>query len=130
MDNKKLKNLTTLLQIQMVTLLVYGLTFFLVPEWTLGTIFSVADQPPPVWPRVIGGLFLAVTYFEYLLLKDVEGHLEMVWVLFLVPFLLLLAFLWEWGAGGNMGSDLFLYVSLGVTGFFTLGVGILRRGVG
>jgi len=118
--------LSTLMKIQMITFLVYGVTFFLLPAWTLRTIFAFDQLPPITWPRAIGALFLAITLAEYLSLRRLSERLDEAWFFVAVPGLLLLGFIWDQVAGTYQGSELFYWVSVAVTAFFFVAVGGAR----
>jgi len=118
--------LSTLMKIQMITFLVYGLAFFVLPAWTLRTIFAFDQLPPINWPRGIGAIFLAITLGEYFCLRSLSERLEEVWFFVAVPGLLLLSFIWDRIAGTYQGSELFYWVSITVTAFFFLTVGGAR----
>jgi hypothetical protein len=115
--------LSTLMKIQMVVFLFYGVTFFLLPGWTLGTIFGFDELPPLGWPRSIGAIFLAITLAEYLSVRRLSERLDLAWFFAAVPGLLLLGFIWDRVAGIYEGSELFYWVSIAVTGFFLVAVG-------
>ena len=118
--------LSTLMKIQMITFLIYGVTFFLLPAWTLRTIFAFDQLPPINWPRGIGAIFLAITLGEYLFLRRLSERLDEVWFFVAVPGLLLLSFIWDRIAGTYQGSELFYWVSIAVTAFFFMTVGGAR----
>ena len=115
--------LSTLMKIQMIIFLVYGVTFFLLPAWTLRTIFAFDQLPPISWPRAIGATFLAITLGEYFCIRRLSERLDEVWFFTAVPGLLLLGFIWDRVAGSYQGSELFYWVSIAVTAFFFVTVG-------
>ena len=110
--------LSTLMKIQMITSLVYGVTFFVLPAWTLQTIFAFDQLPPITWPRGIGATFLAIAFSEYLCLRRLSERLDEVWYFVAFPGLLMLGLIWDRLAGTYQGSELFYWVSIAVTAFF------------
>jgi hypothetical protein len=115
--------LSTLMKIQMITFLIYGLAFFFIPNWTLQIIFAFDQLPPPTWPRAIGGIFLAIVLAEYLCDRRLSERLDLVWFFVAIPGFLLVAFIWDGAAGTYEGSDLFYWVSVAVVAFFFVAVG-------
>lgn len=115
--------LSTLMKIQMIAFLIYGVTFFLIPAWTLQTIFAFDQLPPLTWPRAIGGVFLAIALAEYLCDRRLSKRLDLAWFFAAIPGLLLVAFVWDRVAGTYEGSELFYWVSIAVTAFFFIAVG-------
>ena len=115
--------LSILMKIQTIALLIYGVTFFFIPAWTLQTIFAFDQLPPLTWPRGIGGLFLAIALAEYLCDRRLSERLDLVWFFTAVPGFLLVAFIWDRVAGTYQGSELFYWVSIAVTAFFFVTIG-------
>ena len=115
--------LSTLMKVQMITSLVYGVVFFVLPAWTLQTIFAFDQLPPVTWPRGIGATFLAIALSEYLCLRRLSERLDEVWYFVAFPGLLMLGLIWDRLAGTYQGSELFYWVSVAVTAFFFLAIG-------
>jgi hypothetical protein len=111
------------MKIQMIALLIYGVTFFFIPAWTLQTIFAFDQLPPITWPRAIGGMFLAIALAEYLCDRRLSERLDLAWFFTAVPGFLLLAFIWDRVAGTYEGSELFFWVSVAVVAFFFVAIG-------
>ena len=118
--------LAVLLKLQMFTSLIYGVAFFVLPVWTLQTIFAFDQLPPITWPRGIGATFLAIALSEYLCLRHLSERLDEVWYFVAFPGLLMLGLIWDGLAGTYQGSELFYWVSIAVTAFFLLAIGISR----
>ena len=118
--------LAVLMKLQMFTSLIYGVAFFVLPVWTLQTIFSFDQLPPITWPRGIGATFLAIALSEYLCLRHLSERLDEVWYFVAFPGLLMLGLIWDRLAGTYQGSGLFYWVSITVTAFFFLTVGGAR----
>ena len=118
--------LSNLMKIQAIALLIYGVTFFFIPAWTLQTIFAFDQLPPLTWPRIIGGLFLAIAVSEYLCDRRLSERLDLVWFLAAVPGFILVAFIWDRVAGNYQGSELFYWVSIAVAAFFFVTIGGAR----
>ncbi len=115
--------LSTLMKVQIVAFLIYGVTFFFLPTWTLENIFAFDQLPPVVWLRMLGALFLAVTLAEYLCVGRLSERLDMVWVFAAIPGLILVGLIWDRVAGIYEGSELFYWVSIAVTVFFFTAIG-------
>ncbi len=115
--------LATVMRIQSVVFLIYGLAFFLLPDFTLDTIFGY--ETSSVFPRSLGAVFLAVAMLEWKLVKGGdERNYSLPFVE--IPALILVALLWEKFADTYDGSDLFLWVSVAVAASFTVAVGAAR----
>jgi hypothetical protein len=115
--------LSTLMKIQMIAFLIYGVTFFFIPAWTLQAIFAFDQLPPLTWPRAIGGMFLAIAFAEYLCDRRLSERLDLAWFFATIPGFLLVAFIWDRVAGTYGGSELFYWVTIAVTAFFFIAVG-------
>ena len=115
--------LSAMMKIQMIAFLIYSVTFFFIPAWTLQTIFAFDQLPPLNWPRLLGGVFLAITLAEYLCERRLSERLDLAWVFAAIPGFLLLALIWDRVAGTYAGSELFYWVSIAVTGFFFVAIG-------
>jgi hypothetical protein len=118
--------LSTLMKIQMIVFLIYGVTFFIIPAWTLKTIFLFDKLPPLTWPRAIGGIFLSIALAEHLCVCRLSERLDLAWVFAAIPGFLLASFVWDRVAGAYVGSELFFWVSIAVTLFFCVAVGWTR----
>ncbi len=114
--------LTTIMRVQSFVFAVYGVTFFLVPDFTLDTIFGWETMS--LFPRVIGGVFIGVAWLEWNAASRIAERREQVWPFVAIPTLILFAFIWEQAADTYEGSDLFFWVSVAVTAFFALGVSL------
>lgn len=115
--------LSILMKIQIIVFLIYGVTFFFIPAWTLQTIFAFDQLPPLTWPRVIGGLFLAIALAEYLCDRRLSDRLDLAWFFATIPGFILVAFIWDRVAGTYQGSELFYWVSIAVTVIFFVAIG-------
>ena len=118
--------LATLLKVQALAFLIYGLTFFLIPAWTLQTFFGFDKLPTLIFPRVVGAVFLAIVLAEYFCIRRLSERLEFAWFFTLVPFLMFIAFIWERAAGTYEGTAFFYWSSFFVTLFFTVVIGVCR----
>ncbi len=109
------------LRLQAVAFAIYGLTFFFIPDFTLGTIFDW--ETTSYWARTVGALFIALAWLEWNIAARLEERGDLVWPFALVPALLLVGIVWEKVADTYDGSDLFFWVTFAVTVFFTIAVG-------
>lgn len=121
-----MSRLTSVLRIQAVVFAAYSALFLLAPDFTMDTVFGWADQPV-LWVRAVGVPFAGMALTGWLVAANLETRLDLVWPLVVVPALFVVVFLAEKIAGAYEGSDLFFWVSLAVSAFFTLAVGGLRR---
>jgi hypothetical protein len=112
--------LTTIMRIQSLVFAVYGVTFFLVPDFTLDTIFGWETMS--LFPRAIGAAFIGLAWLEWNVTNRLAERRNQVWPFAAIPTLILVALIWERAADTYEGSDLFFWVSVAVTGFFALGV--------
>ena len=119
-----MEQLTLAMRVQAVVTAVYGVTFFLLPDFTLDTIFGWETET--FWPRGIGAIFLAVAWIEWNLLDRVGEILTAAWGFVVLPVAIFIAFVWERAAGNYDGSDLFFWVSIAVTIVFAGWVGGTR----
>lgn len=124
-----MERLALILRAQAVVFVVYGLSFLLAPDFTLDTVFGW-EGAETLFARLVGVTFLALGWFDWLIATRLESRLEMVWPLVMVPLLLLVVLVSEKVADNYEGSDLFFWVSVGVTVFFTVAVGGFRLAVG
>ncbi len=114
--------LTTIMRIQSFVFAVYGVTFFLVPDFTLDTIFGWETMS--LFPRVAGAAFIGVAWLEWNVTNRLAERREQVWPFVAIPTLILIAFIWEEAADTYEGSDLFFWVSVAITAFFALAVSL------
>ncbi len=124
-----MERLSLVLRIQAVVFVGYGLSFLLVPDFTLDTIFGW-EGAETMFARMVGATFLALAWFGWLVARQLDSRLDMVWPLVLVPVLLFVVLVGEKVADNYQGSDLFFWVSIGVTVFFTVTVAGSRLAVG
>ena len=115
--------LSILMKIQIIAFLIYGITFFFIPAWTLQSLFAFDQLPPLTWPRAIGGMFLAIALAEYLCDRRLSERLDLSWFFAIIPGFLLVSFIWDRVAGTYQGSELFYWVSIVVTAFFFVAIG-------
>jgi hypothetical protein len=113
--------LTTLMRIQSFVFAVYGVTFFLIPDFTMDTIFGWETMS--LFPRTVGAIFLGVAWLGWKVADRLAERRDLVWPFVAIPTLILAAFIWEQAAGTYEGSDLFFWVSVAVTVFFAITVG-------
>jgi len=115
--------LSILMKIQIITFLIYGITFFFIPAWTLQTNFAFDQLPPLTWPRAVGGMFLAIALAEHLCDRRLSERLDLAWFFPIIPGFLLVSFIWDRVTGTYQGSQLFYWVSIVVTAFFFVTIG-------
>lgn len=120
--------LVMVLRIQAIVFVAYGLSFLLAPDFTLDTIFGW-EGAETLFGRMVGATFLALGWFDWLIASRLDSRLDLVWPLVLVPALLLAVFVAVKVAGNYEGSELFYWVSVAVTVFFTVAVGGSRIAV-
>ena len=113
--------LTTILRLQSFVFAVYGVAFFLVPDFTMDTIFGWETMT--LFPRAIGATFIGIAWLEWIGTDRIAEDKSLVWPFAAIPTLILAAFIWEQAAGTYEGSDLFFWVSVAVTAFFAITVG-------
>lgn len=114
--------LTTVLRIQSFVFAVYGLAFFLLPEFTMDTVFGW--EVMTLFPRAVGATFIGIAWFEWVGAARIAEDRTLVWPFVGLPALIFAAFVWERAAGTYEGSDLFFWVSIAVTVVFTVAVGM------
>ncbi len=124
-----MKRLALVLRIQAVVFVGYGLSFLLAPDFTLDTIFGW-EGAQTMFARMVGAAFLGLAWLGWLIATHLESRLDMVWPLVLVPVLLFAVLVGEKVADNYQGSDLFFWVSVGVTVFFAVAVGGSRLALG
>jgi len=124
-----MERLNLFVRLQAIVFVGYGLAFLLAPDFTLDTIFGW-EGVETFFVRIIGVTFLGLGWLDWLVANRLELRLDMVWPLAFVPAMLLIVMVAVNAAGNYEGTDLFFWVSLGVTGFFALTVGGARLVVG
>lgn len=124
-----MERMAMILRIQAVVFVAYGVSFLLAPDFTLDTIFGW-EGAETIFVRGVGATFLALGWLGWLVASRLDSRLDMVWPLVLAPALLLGVFVGQRIAGNYAGSDLFYWVSIAVTAFFTATVGGSRIAVG
>ena len=112
--------LRLVMRVQAVVLLVYGASFMLIPEFTLGTIFGYDVEN--FWPRIAGGAFLGVAWLEWNVISNLERRLDLVWPFAFIPGIYVVVLLWERAAETYPGTESFWWVSLAVTLVFFVAV--------
>ncbi len=112
--------LTTIMRVQSFAFALYGVTFFFVPDFTLDTIFGWETMS--LFPRVLGAVWIAIAWLEWAVTSRAAQGGDLVWPFVAIPALILIALIWEQVAGTYQGTDLFFWVSVIVTGFFTVAV--------
>lgn len=120
----ELGRLSLLMKVQIFAFLVYGIGWFLLPQFALGTIFGFEEIPDMVHVRMVGALFLGITYLEYMVDRKLSERLDLVWGFVLVPALLFAVLMLQYN--DLQDNILFFWVSVVVTVFFSLGIGFLR----
>jgi len=118
--------LSTMMKIQAIVFLIYGLLLFLIPAWTLQSIFGFEKLPPLIYLKVTGGLFLAIVLAEYLCFRRLLERLDLAWFFVAAPGFMLVAFIWEGVAGTYEGTSFFYWSSIFVTVFFTVVIWLSR----
>lgn len=114
--------LTTVLRIQSFVFAVLGLAFFLLPEFTMDTVFGW--EVMTLFPRGVGAAFIGIAWFEWVGTDRIAEDRALVWPFVGLPVLIFAAAVWERAAGTYEGSDLFFWVSIAVTVVFTVAVGM------
>ena len=109
------------MRFQAIAYAIYGLSFFLIPDFTIGTVFDWDTSS--YWARGFGATFIAVAWLEWNIAAKLEERRDLVWQFALIPALLLVVAVWEKAAGSYEGSDLFFGMVVAVTLFFTILVG-------
>lgn len=120
-----MEQLTLAMRVQAIVTAIYGVTFFLIPEFMLDTIFQW-EAPDTFWPRGVGAMFLALAWVEWNVLNHVADLMTAVWGFVVLPVALFIGFVWERAADNYDGSDFFFWVSIAVTVVFALWVGGTR----
>lgn len=116
------ERLSLIMKVQAVAFAVYGLTLFLIPDFTLDTIFGW-ENPDLFWARAIGVPFLGITLLEWHISSGLETRSDLVYPFVLIPGLFVAGFLWSEFAdelAGADGHEFFFWFSFGVALFFFL----------
>ncbi len=108
-----MEQLKLAMRVQAIVTAVYGVTFFLIPDFTLDTIFGWDTDT--FWPRGIGAIFLAVAWVEWNLLDRLADVMTAVWGFVVLPAAIFVAFVWERAADNYDGSEFFFWTSIAVT---------------
>lgn len=119
-----MQRLTLIMRIQTIAFLGYALGWLLVPDLVNDGIFGWDTET--FWARGLGAVFLAVAYGEWQVIGKLEERLDLVWMYAVIPIGILVALLWERLAGTFNGTDLFFWVSVGVTVVFGTAVAAAR----
>lgn len=119
-----MERLELFMKVQVATFVGYAVGWFFIPDFVNDTILGWETET--FWPRLIGGAFFGVAWAEWLVVQRLRERMDLVWPFAVIPLGFLAAFLWERAAGGYTGSDLFWWVSVAVTAFFGIGLGLLR----
>jgi len=109
------------MRFQAVVFAIYGLSFFFIPDFTLGTIFDWDTSS--YWARGLGAAFIAVAWLGWNIAAKLEERRDLVWPFVLLPALLLVGAVWEKVADTYEGSDAFFSMVVVVTLFFTILIG-------
>ena len=123
--------LATMMRVQAVVFLIYGLPFFLTPSWSLQAIFGFPELPLLgfTFARAVGGLFCVIAVAEYLIVRRLSERLDLVWAYVAFPGILLFTVVWEGALGALEAVPFFFWMNVGVTVFFTVVIGVLRARV-
>jgi len=105
------------MRFQAIAYAIYGLSFFFIPDFVIGTVFDWDTSS--YWARGLGAVFIAVAWLEW----SMEERRDLVWPFVLIPALLLVGVVWEKVADTYDGSDAYLSMVIVVTLFFTILIG-------
>jgi hypothetical protein len=117
--------LLTIMRLQIVAFAIYGIGFFFIPDFTLDTVFGWDTTTSLA--RGLGAAFLVLAWIEYNITAKLADRMDLVWPFAVLPALLLIGFLWEKAADTYDGTDLFFWVTVVVTVFFSAAVAIGAR---
>jgi len=109
------------MRLQAIAYGIYGLAFFFIPDFVLGTVFEW--DTPSSWARGLGAIFIAVAWLEWSIAAKLEERRDLVWPFVLIPALLLVGVVWEKVADTYDGSDAYFSMVVAVTLFFTILIG-------
>jgi hypothetical protein len=113
------------MRLQIAAFAIYGIGFFFVPDFTLDTVFGWDTTTSLA--RGLGAAFLVLAWIEYNITAKLADRMDLVWPFAVLPALLLVGFLWERAADTYDGTDLFFWVTVVVTVFFSVTVAIGAR---
>ncbi len=119
-----MNRLEMIMKVQAIVFLVYAVGWFFMPEFVNDTIFGW--ETDTVWPRLMGGAFLAIAWGEWRVVEKLEERLDLVWMFAGIPLAFLAGFLWELIADTYPGSDSFAAISIAITIVFGAGVSAAR----
>ena len=97
----------------------YGLPLFLVPEFTLDTLFGW-ENPELFWARAIGVPLIGLALLEWHIAR-LESRADLVWPFVVTPGLFVVGFLWSFFAdelSAADGYEPFFWVSFAVSALF------------
>jgi hypothetical protein len=117
--------LLTIMRLQIAAFAIYGIGFFFIPDFTLDTVFGWDTATS--FARGLGAAFLVLAWIEYNVTTRLADRMDLVWPFAVLPALLLVGFLWEKAADTYDGTDLFFWVTVVVTVFFSVTVAIGAR---
>ncbi|RLE13932.1 MAG: hypothetical protein DRJ28_06550 [Actinobacteria bacterium] len=109
------------MRFQAIVLAIYGLSFFFIPDFVLGTVFDWDTSS--YWARAVGAAFISVAWLEWYIAAKLEERRDLVWPFVSIPALLLVGVVWEKVADTYDGSDAFFSMVVVVTLFFTILIG-------
>ncbi|MEZ4606400.1 MAG: hypothetical protein R2865_06265 [Deinococcales bacterium] len=108
LKSQALAVLADMMKIHAVAICIYGLAFFLVPEFTLRVVFGFNDLPSTLTLHN-RTMFLATALAEWNCTQNVDKCLSMAWFFILTPMLILASLVWEKLSGGYQGTELFFW---------------------
>jgi len=109
------------MRIQAIAYVFYGLSFFFIPDFVIGTVFDWDTSSS--WTRSVGALFIAIAWLEWRITAKLEERRDLVWPFALIPALLLVGIVWEKVADTYDGGDAYFSMVVIVTLFFTILIG-------
>jgi len=109
------------MRFQAIAYAIYGLSFFFIPDFVIGTVFDWDTSS--YWARGLGAVFIAVAWLEWSITAKLEERRDLVWPFVLIPALLLVGVVWEKVADTYNGSDAYFSMVVVVTLFFTILIG-------
>jgi len=113
--------LRSAMRFQAIAYGVYGLSFFFIPAFVIGTVFDWDTSS--YWARGLGAVFIGVAWLEWNITAKLEERRDLVWPFALIPALLLVGIVWEKVADTYDGSDAYFTMVVVVTLFFTILIG-------
>lgn len=121
--------LAVIIRIQSIALVIYGVTFTFLPDFTTDTLFGW-EGVDLTWVRSSGIAFLILGWAAWLVASRLEGRLDLVWPLVILPGGYLVAFLAERATDVYQGTDSFWWTNLVVVAFFFVALLWARLTVG